>query len=1278
MRSILSFPLAALLILIVGSCFAVVVPSNIVLTVSDIPICVACEEFKDAPQARMLAMVDDNARNVEVNLYYEDLGGSPSRKPIGDAVIIIEVSRVETPTKWLFKTYTDAEGKALFSFEGSEFAPEYDGECITIKTLYCPFCGPDQPECGFAECLKYSSIDSAAGTYTNFVEEVTNWDIIPTASDAPPQPTINTGKYLPELGLASFCPPPPPSNLPPAMCLPLLIIFSLLSGALYMSGRNPFTGLNLGNPRAGSHLRYQARGRGVGISASAIASAGISIGQTAKSAKGEGGLAAAELSAAKGRVLGGSLMGGKLGSGKVGKGIEAAKATGNIKDPKARAAAMANIMKGGGGTTAQTDRGKTGQVPTSAVRGSDLAGKNVGQTIGRILLFVVSLTVAGRLIDGYMSLGATNKGLFETVFNGRSEKREEAMKGIADMTKVDAKGGVGTPVTLADGSTAVISKVEPQKDGTTKVTLSPQEGANVKGNITLTVDTKGTVTGEKGTVIGMAFTMIDPKTQQEKNVSITQGTGGQMTVTVTYPATDKDGRVMVDKSGDIPTDKTGKPVLVTETAQISAGKDGSQTVTVTTTRPATDSTGQIITDPKSNEPQVTTEKMQVTTDKNGRETMSVSVTGVDGKSVTLDPVKDKDQIAQVRAQADNMRETASNTAMLAAPEAMGLGKNIKDTVEQANLQMSAISSLASTAGIEGGKDLIDIKKEVESALKDSKATAEVDKVKTEVATRELSLAGQPAEGKGKPEETVVKVHEATEDTKLAKPGFAADLVTDSKIPDDKLVTVKGHAEPGSAPGAPVTEHAESAQQVATKALGSVISEHSPEELKTMSQKDLAGKMVETLAGMGVKPEDAKTILAGMDFKAATGEVNKAGAETVTQLQKAGLGDFAKVDTSQVNRVAAVGNTIHEGNAADILLLDPKAAYENKNLTPEVKYLLAEKEHTENAMKAANHIVGAIEGGNVEAAALWGQRAVGENAHSRDDKIAAQSESPRMERAVAAEQDPKLSDAQNSAQKLSLDGVIKVAEASRKEQALYDSTGSPPVPLDSPWLATRDVKMDVSEVRNLIADGNREGAAKEARGKADEYVILGQPELAKAWDKVADGLEKPADKFNISEPWQALKKIDADAPKFEAREGFKETQNVYAQSLAHDDVNTAERVSGLVKGGDDRTAAAACAERADFYRSMGNTDAANTFEEAAVKLHGQAGSKLSEDKRIALGEELKKDLTMGDELGLTAGQTITDAQKTAAAGKASLEKATNILVDIQQKIAQSKKGESGSA
>jgi hypothetical protein len=459
--------------------------------------CPACAELAGRPRAQMTAMVDSGAKMLEITAYYENLTASPARQPLNNSVLILQVSPVKSEAQ-LLRIYTDATGKAKYNFQ--QFTTGgYADQCVQFKIVYCPFCIPETTECGFEACMNFSRITTAAKK----VSEIKN------APDAVPPAALNGEKFLPSAASAAYCPPPPTGAETPALCLPLIIVFSLLSGALYATGRNPFAGFDFSGARMGGiPARYQPRGRGVAVSSMAVASAASSIGGAAKTkkdaeakAKAEGksaaeakkagwaALAGQEKAMAKGRVF---LLGG------MSRAKETVKALRSSKTAAAEAVKRAETKKGaplsgmerravvgkamaghidarlagmgglGGGGAKETATGKGSifaPITGAVIRGSEIAhvstsksfmGQWMGTmfgTLGKAALVMTLNSQPVQLIDAFryaFTPTGSHKSLYELVGLVNNEKRA-----IADLESLSLmKKGGGATIPRGQGKAA--------------------------------------------------------------------------------------------------------------------------------------------------------------------------------------------------------------------------------------------------------------------------------------------------------------------------------------------------------------------------------------------------------------------------------------------------------------------------------------------------------------------------------------------------------------------------------------------------------------------------------------------------------------------------------------------------------------------------------------------------------------------------------------------------------------------------------------------------------
>ncbi|MEM2909286.1 MAG: hypothetical protein QW171_03945 [Candidatus Bilamarchaeaceae archaeon] len=231
--------------------------------------CIKCEEMAGAQQSVITLSVNYPNNTINAFLYYENYSAPEPYVPINNSIMFVHVMSGEGEEE-LFRIYTDERGFAKFDF--SDYASVEPGEKRTIYTfrfIYCSFCNPAETRgiCGFEECMKYAGINASklcAGGPCHSADDVTlGKGVVPISTSA-----LNNMTALPTSKSMTYIPPPPPTTgaETPAFCLPLILIFALLGGALYYTGRNPFAAFSISTPRVGRHVRYTPLSKGYAVS----------------------------------------------------------------------------------------------------------------------------------------------------------------------------------------------------------------------------------------------------------------------------------------------------------------------------------------------------------------------------------------------------------------------------------------------------------------------------------------------------------------------------------------------------------------------------------------------------------------------------------------------------------------------------------------------------------------------------------------------------------------------------------------------------------------------------------------------------------------------------------------------------------------------------------------------------------------------------------------------------------------------------------------------------
>ncbi|MEW6723160.1 MAG: hypothetical protein AB1324_07890 [Candidatus Micrarchaeota archaeon] len=487
------------------------------LSFSDHVECATCEELAGAPQAGLFVLVRDTDpanQYVDIVAYYEDLTASPIRQPLNNSIIVIELIN-NTHQKTLKKVYTDQEGKASFRFN------EWNDSCITFKAMYCPYCIPTDIECeGFQQCLDFGHIQTSADKSD---------DIDDAAGETRPDP-LSDAKFIPQLATASWCPPPTGIATTPALCFPLILLFSLLSGALYLTGRNPFAGFNIGGMRIGSHIRYQARGRGYSFSVMQLAAAAVSIGQLGVGIgrQGLGGFAKKEHKAVMARGFYGvkGMVSGVRGGLQAVSKARAANASGRtVVKGKSVSSTSGGPQSSGSVMTASGMQSLASGGGSSSIGGQLFSGSFL-QALGRIAVFIAVQLPVFRALDALVNEATwdsrTERGrsLYDVLFSVRDPRVCDVVATMREIVRPDGSHRVP----LGDRPEDFVEVVRAERSAGGSMTLTIRDRAAMGtegGTYTVSVAADGRVTGVSFTMPDLGQVSIRPTSDGSLNVTVT-------------------------------------------------------------------------------------------------------------------------------------------------------------------------------------------------------------------------------------------------------------------------------------------------------------------------------------------------------------------------------------------------------------------------------------------------------------------------------------------------------------------------------------------------------------------------------------------------------------------------------------------------------------------------------------------------------------------------------------------------------------------------------------
>ncbi|MEW6036075.1 MAG: hypothetical protein AB1529_05660 [Candidatus Micrarchaeota archaeon] len=391
--------------------------------------CPLCEDLTGYSQGEMTLTPNEAGHEMDVIFY----NGTLDRTEIKNAPVVIYV--YNDTENALIKTYSNGSGIARFSFDN------WAGSCHDYRIFYCHATSG----CSFDKCFESVGLN-------NTELGVSSIDDIPLAeSGFPGGGAQEPYQILPTYANYRFCPPPPPiGSSTPVFCLPLIGIFTLLVGSLYLSGRNPFAAFDFSAPRMGKYIRYTARGRGFGFDLVSIASAAVTTASIAKNPK---AMAEKDKAALKeGAAFGGIAAGVKGGVSAAGAGIKDVKGGWGSKFGSGGGLQMISMVGGTGWKKMQDSA--IGQV----VKGTVTASQSGGLAAG---LKAVSMGILSRTSFAPVVQAVQTAATVWAVANGVDAARQELR---------EWSGSTGAYKDVNDGKMKEVeAKIEEKRDATGKV-----------------------------------------------------------------------------------------------------------------------------------------------------------------------------------------------------------------------------------------------------------------------------------------------------------------------------------------------------------------------------------------------------------------------------------------------------------------------------------------------------------------------------------------------------------------------------------------------------------------------------------------------------------------------------------------------------------------------------------------------------------------------------------------------------------------------------------------
>ncbi|MCK4319588.1 hypothetical protein KAW38_03395 [Candidatus Micrarchaeota archaeon] len=458
---------------------------------------------------------------IEVILAQEKSG---VRRPVEEATIFAVVIDRDAKKRHRCKMHTNEDGKAVFDFSDLDYCIE-DG--CTFKFIFC--CTNVSVDCMIEACLQQpmATLDSIPAC-KNYVDA--GWPEIALVEGVEPA-LFPTTVNFPYEKVAQL----PKSDIEMAFCLPILLLFGLLAGGMFMLGRNPFAGFDFRGPKFSMGSRRAIRGRGMSFSAVNIASAAMKAGL----AKATG---AAAVDAEK----------------TLGEAVKAAKGKGGGSGKDAKAAAMAG-----------KEAGMTGGMPAKAVGDAILTGKIfTGQGFVNL---VKSITGIGAIMEAKGIIkGARAKGTDTDAYRSSSS----IIGNIAQSSNIGGLVFLGKQMGLFRGTQKKESLKEVYARNAMYARQEVEEEKNEKGEVVKAIITN-TITGntvefdmsssaDSRAYDGYKATRLNAATSlYEHSAAIVKGSGVSAISELSGVTASVVTRDVVNKKGEVIKDKKGNPMQET-------------------------------------------------------------------------------------------------------------------------------------------------------------------------------------------------------------------------------------------------------------------------------------------------------------------------------------------------------------------------------------------------------------------------------------------------------------------------------------------------------------------------------------------------------------------------------------------------------------------------------------------------------------------------------------------------------------------------------------------
>jgi hypothetical protein len=202
-----------------------------------------------------------------IRIFVYTLNESYVKEPIaGGGLFILKITTQTGGTTFVqpWRVTSGPQGNVSFSYDPT--APDEQEACVMYVVTYCPLVtdGAALTSCFRVPDSGFSGSFESFSSYSDVTEYL-------VSTNPPPTVPLSHPTHLPSQGSVFYC-NKNSANLT-TLCWPLLVILTLLMGAMFASGHNPFGGFDFSSPRLSRGKPYQLKPKSMSIDVTSVAMA---------------------------------------------------------------------------------------------------------------------------------------------------------------------------------------------------------------------------------------------------------------------------------------------------------------------------------------------------------------------------------------------------------------------------------------------------------------------------------------------------------------------------------------------------------------------------------------------------------------------------------------------------------------------------------------------------------------------------------------------------------------------------------------------------------------------------------------------------------------------------------------------------------------------------------------------------------------------------------------------------------------------------------------------